>query len=310
MTAALTSLVPVLLVIATGWALRRIGIIDAAGRSGIERLAYYVLFPSLIVLTLASADYGALPWQALGMTLLFSVLTMAVLCLALYPVLRTRYHVDGPAFSSVFQGATRWNTFIALALCGSLFGTDGLALIAVAIVAMVPLLNLMAVLVLTQFSGSTRPPLAVLIKEIARNPLIVACVIGLLVSLTGLKPIGVIGATLDIFGRASLGVALLAVGLGLDASSLRRPKAAHVISTGLRLLAMPAIGLGFATLFGLEGPALGTAVISLAVPTAANGYVLARQLGGNADLMAEIITLQTMGAAITLTGWLALLAIG
>ncbi len=72
---------------------------------------------------------------------------------------------------------------------------------------------------------------------------------------------------------------------------------------------MPAIGIGYATIFGLSGAALGTVVVSLAVPTAANAYLLAQRMGGDAKLMAEIITLQTMGAALTLTAWLALLAI-
>jgi len=309
MLSALEHLVPVLAVIATGWFVHRIGLIDDSGRAGIDRLAYYVLFPCLIVLTLARADYGTLPWQALGATLFLSVVTMGALCLLLRPVLRHKFDIGGPAFTSVFQGATRWNTFIALALGGSLFGTEGLTLIAVAIVAMVPVLNLMAVTVLAQYAGSTRPPLSVLLKEIARNPLIVACVIGLAVSVAGVTPTGPIEATLDIFGRAALAVALVAVGLGLDISALRRPGPAHLVGTGLRLLGMPLIGVGYAALFGLSGPALGAAVVALSVPTAANAYLLARQMGGDAKLMAEIITLQTISAAITLPAWLALLAV-
>lgn len=309
MLAALQSLAPVLAVIATGWAVHRLGIVDDAGRTGIERLAYYVLFPCLIVLTLARADYGELPWRALGATLFLSVLTMAVVCLALYPVLKRRLGLDGPAFTSVFQGATRWNTFIALALGGSLFGADGLTLVAVAIVAMVPVLNLMAVTVLTHFGGSTRPALGILLKEIARNPLIVACALGLALSVAGLAPAGPLEATLEIFGRAALAVALVAVGLGLDLKSLRRPGPTHLIGVGLRLVMMPAIGVGIASFFGLAGPVLATAVIALAVPTASNAYLLARQMGGDAKLMAEIITLQTLGAALTLPAWLALLAV-
>lgn len=308
MLTALLHIAPILAVIATGWFVRRIGLIDDSGRAGIEKLAYYVLFPCLIVLTLGRANYGAMPWQALGATLFLSVITMGALCLVLYPILKARIGLNGPAFTSVFQGATRWNTFIALALAGSLFGSEGLTLIAVAIVAMVPVLNLMAVAVLAHYAGTSRPPLRQLLREIARNPLIVACVIGLALSFTGLAPAGPFDAVLDIFGRSALAVALVAVGLGLNLSSLRRPGPAHLIGTGLRLLAMPLIGIGYATVFGLSGAALGTAVVALAVPTAANAYLLARQMGGDDKLMAEIITLQTIGAAITLPVWLALLA--
>jgi malonate transporter and related proteins len=309
MLAAIESLVPVLVVIATGWAIHHYRIVDDAGRSGIERLAYFVLFPSLIVLTLGRADYGELPWQALGGTLLLSVLTMGALCLAIHPLLRSRLGVDGPAFTSIFQGATRWNTFIALALGGSLFGDEGLALVAVAIVAMVPILNLMAVLVLAHYAGSSRPPLRVLAREIARNPLIVACVIGIVLNLVDLEPAGIVADTLDIFSRSALAVALVAVGLGLDVSALRRPRGAHLVGIALRLVGMPLIGAAYAWTWGLSGNALGTSVVALAVPTAANGYVLARQMGGDAKLMAEIITLQTIGAAITLPIWLALLTV-
>jgi len=308
MTNALEHLIPVLGVIAVGWFVGRIGLIDAGGRAGVDRLAYFVLFPCLIVLTLSTADFGALPWQALGATLFLSVVTMAALCLCLYPVLSRRLGVSGPSFTSVFQGATRWNTFIALAISGSLFGTTGLTLVAVAIVAMVPALNLMAVIVLVRFSSSTRPPFLVLIREIARNPLIVACVIGLALNLTGLVPVGPIKATLEIFGRAALAVALAAVGLGLDVNALRRPKAVHLVGVSMRLIIMPLIGAVYAAAFGLSGDVLSIAVIALSVPAAANAYLLAKQLGGDANLMAELITMQTIGAAITMPFWLAVLA--
>ncbi|MEJ8573398.1 AEC family transporter [Microbaculum marinum] len=309
MLTALESLLPVLVVIAAGWAVRRFGLIDEAGRTGIDRLAYYVLFPCLIVLTLGLADYGVLSWRALGATLFLSVVTMGALCLMLQPLLRSAIGLEGPAFTSVFQGATRWNTFVALALAGSLFGTEGLTLIAVAIVAMVPVLNLMAVVVLSHYAGGARPPLLVLVREIARNPLIIACVIGLVLSTTGLRPAGPVAATLDILGRAALAIALVAVGMGLDIRALRRPRARHLIGTALRLLVMPLIGFGYATVFQLSGAALGTAIVALAAPTAANAYLLARQLGGDDRLMAEIITLQTICATVTLPMWLTLLVV-
>ncbi|ESR23604.1 AEC family transporter [Lutibaculum baratangense] len=306
MMSTVQGLAPVLLVIATGWGLTRSGIIPPMQRGGIEKLAYFVLFPCLIVGTLAGAELGALPWRALGATLFLSVVVMAGVCLLLKKPLQRRLRLDGPGFTSIFQGSTRWNTFIALALAGSLYGGEGLALIAVAMVAMIPVLNVMAVAVLAQNTGSTTPSLASLGREIARNPLIAACVVGLAAAGLGLGLDNVIGATLDIFGRGALGVGLLAVGMGLDLSALRRPRLAHWAGCALRLVLMPAVGLAFAMTFGLSGTALGAALIALAVPTAPASYLLARQMGGDAELMAELITLQTICAMLTLPLWIAL----
>ena len=63
---------------------------------------------------------------------------------------------------------------------------------------------------------------------------------------------------------------------------------------------MPLIGFGFANLFGVDGPALTVVIIVFSVPCASNSYLLARLMGGDAKLMAEIITLQTLVATITL----------
>ena len=72
------------------------------------------------------------------------------------------------------------------------------------------------------------------------------------------------------------------------------------MATGLKLLVMPALVLGAATVLGLTGAALSVALIAATVPTAAASYILARQMGGDAPLMAEIITLQTVLAMITM----------
>lgn len=306
MLTALEGLAPILIVIAVGWSLRRFGIIDDSQRGGVERVTYFVLFPCLIVKTLAGAELGTLPWQALGATLFLAVVTMAALCLVLRAPLQRLLSLDGPGFTSVFQGSTRWNTFVALALGGSLYGAEGLALIAVAMVAMIPVLNVMAVMVLSRFAGAVRPSVGMLLAELGRNPLILACLLGLLLALADVELGSVLGETLDIFGRGALGVGLAAVGLGLDLSALRRPTRAHWAGCALRLVGMPVIGLAYATLFGLAGTALGAAAVALAVPTAPAAYLLARQMGGDAKLMAEIITLQTICAIVTLPFWVAL----
>src|SRR5436190_13257360 len=118
MIAVVAALLPVFLLIITGFLLRRFLIGEDAHWVGLERLLYYVMFPALLLESLSRADLSKVPVLAVGGTLLSAVLLMTALCLALRPVLKRRLGTDDPAFTSLFQGATRWQTFVALAVAG------------------------------------------------------------------------------------------------------------------------------------------------------------------------------------------------
>jgi predicted permease len=111
----------------------------------------------------------------------------------------------------------------------------------------------------------------------------------------------------EITGRAALAAGLLVVGAGLDIRSLARPGRAHSAAILLKLVAAPILVASLARLFGVSGLDVSIAVVAASVPTASGAYVLARQLGGNAPLMAEILTLQTLLALVTMPVMMALL---
>ena len=109
MAIVIAALLPVFLLIVLGFILKRSLMRLETQWHGLERLTYYVLFPVLLVQTLVKADLTKVPVAGVGGALLLSALAMSLLCLALRPLL-ARFAVDGPAFTSIFQGATRWQT--------------------------------------------------------------------------------------------------------------------------------------------------------------------------------------------------------
>lgn len=297
--AMLSSLIAVFLVIATGWALKVRGTVSPAHWLGVERLTYQVLFPAVVIHTLAVADLGRLPVLAMGMSLVLAILSVAGLLLASRTLL-ARAGIDGPAFTSIFQGSIRWNTFIGLALAAGLQGRDGTTLMAIAVAAMIPLLNVLCVLVLARYANGRPMSAAATARSIAFNPFIWSSAVGLALNqLQWMLPAPVV-TYLDVMGRAALGVGLLAVGAGLDLRSLARPRLAHWIAIGLKLVVLPLLAWTIARCLGLTGPALTMTVVAASVPTATAAYFLARDLGGDAPLMAEITTLQTLLALATL----------
>ncbi|WPO40095.1 AEC family transporter [Tardiphaga sp. 42S5] len=306
MLTVFAALVPVFLLIVLGYALRRLLLKQNIEWVGLEQLVYYVLFPALLIDTLARANLSSVPIAGVGGALLLSVILMSALCLALRPLLARAIGLDGPAFTSLFQGATRWQTFVALSVAGNLWGDLGITLASVAMVAMIPLLNILAVWVLAHYASPQRMAWPALLLTIARNPLIWACVIGLAINLAGLPVPRPAHEFLDALGRCSLAMGLLIVGAGLQLEGLHRPGMAAALTVVLKLAVMPLIAMGLGIAFGLSGANLAVVVCCASVPSASNGYILARQMGGDAPLLAQILTIQTTLAVLTMPVFIAL----
>lgn len=307
MQTLLASLASVFVVIAAGCAARQTRFLDDAAWRGFEAITYHLLFPAVIIHTLAFSPMIDGATAGLAASLMIGVLATSALLFAMRPRL-DKAGVGGPSFTSVLQGSVRWNTFVALALASHQFGAAGVALMAIAIAALIPLVNVICVVTLSRFAQGKAIDLRETAATLVRNPFIWSCALGLLLNPVATFIPGPVVSALDIIGRASLAAGLLVVGAGLDLKSLARPRLPHVLAIVLKLAVLPLIVYLAARGFGLHGQPLAVAMIAATVPTAAASYILARQMGGDAPLMAEIATLQTLIAMATMPVLLLLLA--
>ncbi|WP_374507088.1 AEC family transporter, partial [Thiolapillus sp.] len=168
---------------------------DAVWR-GFENLCYFVLFPVLLVKTLATAELGAAQILDFSAALLFAITAMMLLLLLLYPLLHRGFGVGPAAFSSLFQGATRWHGFIALSIVGLLYGDEGVTWMAIVMAVIIPPLNIINVSMLAHF-GSGNSNLQEVLLKLVRNPFIIACAVG---AFLNLAHIGLPGPLLVGFG--------------------------------------------------------------------------------------------------------------
>jgi malonate transporter and related proteins len=307
MAVVIAALLPVFLLIVLGFILKRSLMRLETQWNGLERLTYFVLFPTLLIQTLVKADLSKVPVAGVGGALFFSALAMSLLCLALRPLF-TRLAIDGPAFTSIFQGATRWQTYVALAVSGNLFGHTGLALASVAMVAIIPLVNVFSVAVLARYASPEKQSARAIVMTVVRNPLIWACAIGLAVNVTHVPLPRIWHDVAEALSRSSLGIGLLVTGAGLHLEGMFRPSLAVSVAIFLKLVLMPVLAIGLALRFGISGSSLVIVAACSAVPASSSAYVLARQMGGDAPLLAQIITLQTILAAVTMPIVIALVA--
>nr|WP_321456743.1 AEC family transporter [uncultured Cohaesibacter sp.] len=300
------AIIPTFFLVGLGLYIRRSGLVPEEQWSGLETISYWLFFPALIFNSLFKADLKNVPLGDMTFALVSAILLMATLMLVLYPILRNLFSVDNPSYTSIYQGVLRWNGFMALAIVQKAYGNDAMALVAVAMASMIPVINIIIVGVMAVFGANSRPSIGNVLLNIIKNPFIVASLVGLAVNLSGIPVWGPIASTIDIAGRAGLACALLIVGAGIRLKHAFPPVRDVWFSCLLRLVGMPAIAIGFALLFGLSGQPLEVIIISTAVPTAMNGYVLAKKMGGNAPLIAAIVTWQTPLSAFAITLWLAL----
>jgi predicted permease len=289
----LLALLPVIAVVSLGRFLAHHAIPPADGWRAIERLCYLVLFPCLIVRVLANAPLERIPWR-IAVALVAAQFIMA----AIGHGSRLLPGLARPTIGSIIQSNVRWNTFVALSLAGSLFGEEGLALTAVAAAAMIPVANVIAILGFSRYGDAAvkRHPF----QEVLRNPLVIASVVGGVLNVADVTLPAVADQVLAILADAALGLGLLAAGAGVDTGALRRAGAPTLAWSLVRLLLMPAFAIAVALALGTEGVALAVVAIAAATPTATNGYVLARQLGGDAPFMANLIAVQTLLAVVTM----------
>jgi predicted permease len=307
MNAILAALIPIFLLIAGGWSLQRLRFPGGEFWPLAERFMYFFLFPALLVKETASARIGAYEPLTLIATLLSAIAAMTALALLLKPITR----MNGPVFTSFYQGSVRFNSYVGLGAVLALYGSDGIGLFAVAIAVCVPTLNVLCVTVLIRYGEArhtAKLDLPGQVWLIATNPLIIACLLGIALNLLGVRLPAAVNTVAGILGQASIALGLLAVGAALDLGVLRRARWPVIGMCVMNLVAYPAIMAGFALLYGLDGLGKSVVVLWACLPTSAASYILARQLGGDAPLMAAGITATTVAAAITMPlmlGWLA-----
>jgi predicted permease len=297
-------LAPDLTLIAIGFALHRSYFRDQAFWPVLEKLTYFVLFPALLFATVSrtpiqAAEAGPTLAAALG-----AVAAGVVLGYLARPVLKP----DERQFASGVQCAFRFNSYVFLALSHRLAGEAGLSLAAVIIGIAVPPINVAAVWPLARNAGSG------LAKELARNPLLLATMAGLIANLLGVRLPELAENTLLRLGSASLVLGLLSAGAGLRMGAFAERDPAVRARTlklagwfiAVKLAAMPLVALGLSQLLKLPPVPAQIVVAYAALPTAPAAYILASRMGGDGAFVAMLVSATLIASAFALPFWIAL----
>jgi predicted permease len=291
------ALLPDFALILVGASLRRILHLGDHFWNGLEKLVYYVLFPALLFNGLIRAHIA---WSAAAPML--AVAGVAMGGAMLLGLAGRMFAITPVSFASQYQCAFRFNSYIGLAVAGTLYGVPGIAAMGIVVGLMVPPANLAAVWMLARHGD------AGVWRELARNPLILATLAGIAANLGGFEPPVVMLKFLGRLGDAAIVLGLLAVGAGLRivgaGGTATHLAAAYFLV--VKLVAMPGIALLLIRGFGLSGVHADVALIFAALPAASSAYILAQRMGGDGARVAWLISAGTLASMLSIPFWLGL----
>ncbi len=259
-----------------------------------ESLVYFFLFPVLLFHSIVKSPLDLQAASSLisaGLSLALGAIALSY-SLPYWPFLG-RY-LDRRDHAAAAQVGFRFNSFIGLALVERLAGPEGLLMMAVLIGFCVPLFNIGAVWPMARQAQTG------FLRELVRNPLIIATASGLTANLLGFRMPELLEPSVSRIGAASLALGLMSAGAGMQLDTLRQGKMLSTSVLLIKHLLMPLMALGLSLLFGLN-PTQTTVLLAFsALPTASTCYVLAARMGYNGPYVAGLVTLSTLSGMLSL----------
>ena len=266
--------------------------------AGVEKLVYFILFPALLVNAILRTQLdlaAAIPLLLTAFGAMFGGMLLGILP-------RPWVRLSPLAYASVFQCAYRFNSYIALAVAGMLFGSPGIATMGLILGAAVPLANLVSVWMLARHGE------AGVLREVLRNPLIWGTATGFILNLSGFVAPAPLQAFLGRLAEASIALGLIAVGAALRLDGAAGMRGVSLWLVAIKLLALPVLAVFLGQWAGLSGLNFQIVVLFAAMPTASSAYILAMRMGGDGKSVAWLISATTLGSMLTLPLWAAWLA--
>lgn len=298
------SILPIFLITMLGAGSKKYWITSEEFWIGLEKLSYFVLFPSVLFNYISTADLSSDSLIRLVFGLIIS--TLIVSCgLVFY---QQKYKINTAEFTSIFQGGVRYNSYIFFALGSALYGQEGLEIVAVISAYMIIFTNAISVLMFNYYikqpnlrSASRMDNYLSFINKFTTNPLIIASIAGFIFNAVGLKMNVGLQNTLVSLSNAALAMGLMNVGAALKFTFKENDVNRIALSGVVKLCILPVVTAIVLTILSIHGTSKAIGVLYSGLPCASSAYILSKHLGGDADLMASIITVTTIISVLSLS---------
>lgn len=301
----INAVIPLFIIVLIGVLLRRALSIETKQASFLNRICYYALIPCSLFTSAYKCDFSVISdvWLYVFGAVSFILSVPPIMLLA--GKLTTDKRKAGAFANSAFRPNC---VLLGIPLAVSVLGeTDSFPAVLMAMV-LPPLFNALGVFVLTYFArGEKRVNVSALCKSIVTNPLILSIVLGFLFNALHVPLPELVASPISKLAGAASPLAMLSIGLSFELTRLRGDRKLILIGAAIKIVLLPLLFTLIAVLLGYRGNALFAIYLIHAVPTAANGAVIADSMGCDGALAGEIVLITTMASAFTLVGGILLL---
>ena len=294
------AVLPMCLVMALGYGTRRLGWLRREEISTINKIAFRIFLPCLLYYNIYCSDLSG-SFDPLLMTYAVGgvLLTFG---LALGYTLLTQKQPQRRGL--LIQGMFRSNYVImGIPVATALLGADQLGTVSILIAIIVPLFNMLAVVVLEVFRGQKPKPLHIL-GQIAKNPLVIGSVLGILTLVAGIRLPHILEQTIQSVSAIASPLQLFLLGAFFQFSGLKTYRRELVTVSIAKLIVSPGLFLGLGALLGFRGVAFVSLIGIFASPTAVNSFTMAQQMGGDAELAGDIVVTTSAASILTMFLWI------
>lgn len=302
---SLNATIPVFLLMVLGLALRKIGWIDEAFASKMNKFVFRVPLPVLLFQDLATVDFYEM-WDGRFVLFCFAVTFLGIVIAGLLSLLLKNRRIQGEFIQASYRSSA---ALLGIAFIQNIYGSAGIA--PLMIIGSVPLYNIMAVTVLSFFSPERKKLDAGTVKKtwkgIVTNPIIIGILIGMLWSLLRLPLPEIAAKTVSSIGATATPLGLMAMGASFDFRKALGQKGPALAASFLKLIGFCAVFLPIAAAMGFRQEKLVAILIMLGSATTVSCYVMAKNMGHEGTLTSSAVMLTTLGSAFTVTAWLYIL---
>ena len=296
------SVLPIFLIALIGSVIRRKWLTSDEFWRGLEKLSFYVLFPTVLFQYSYKVDLGSSGFLHLAGALIVANVIIA----ALLVIYQSRRPYDKIQFTTVFQGATRYNNYIFFALGAALFGEEGLTIVSTISPVLLIVTNIMSVMSFIYYipkggAASKRKSLILMLKSIGANPFVIASIIGMIFNYFDLTLNVGVAKTIRSLADSALAIGIMIVGASIK-FNIKPEYFKQVIATsGVKLIAMPIVTFIVLWFMSITGTAQSVGILFSCLPCASSSYILSRQLGGDPETMSSTITFTTIFSILSLS---------
>ncbi len=302
----INAVIPVFAIIAIGAGLQKFDFLSERQFAGITRIVYWVGLPCLLFNKISTAEYGGGSSIRIFLVVISGMVVGMILSYAIVKITKMPFRTAGPFVQASFRGNL---AFIGLPViiyaASGMFDNNGASVETLAVLVLapiVPVYNIVSVLVLLAGRRKLdRQAAKQLFREVATNPLLIASVLALTLSLLHVPMPTVLARTTDAVGQMSLPLALVSIGGSLVNVELRGSVYEAATAAVIKVAATPLVGILLVRWYELGALESKLALIYLACPTAATSYVLVEQLGGDRAVATGSIVISTLLAMLSLS---------